>query len=91
MGWNSWNKFACNITEYHIRETADLIVSLGLDKLGYKYLNIDDCWLLKERTPDGHVIVDPVAFPSGMKTLGEYIHSKGLLFGIYSSAGEMTC
>jgi hypothetical protein len=64
---------------------------LGLDKLGYEYVNLDDCWMLEERTADGHFIVDPVAFPSGMKALGDYIHSQGLKFGIYSSAGTMTC
>ena len=49
MGWNSWNKFACNIDENLIRQTADKIVELGLDKLGYKYVNIDDCWNAVER------------------------------------------
>mmetsp|Transcript_17236 Transcript_17236/g.16447 ORF Transcript_17236/g.16447 Transcript_17236/m.16447 type:complete len:106 (+) Transcript_17236:75-392(+) len=91
MGWNTWNKFGCDIKEDLIKDSADFIIKLGLDKLGYKYVNIDDCWMLEERTEDGHFIVDPVAFPSGMKALGEYIHSKGLYFGIYSSAGDFTC
>ncbi len=49
MGWNSWNKFACNINENLIKQTADKIVEMGLDKLGYKYVNIDDCWNAVER------------------------------------------
>jgi alpha-galactosidase len=54
MGWNSWNQFACDISEVTIKQAADKIVELGLDKLGYNYVNIDDCWMLKERTADGH-------------------------------------
>lgn len=59
--------------------------------MGYIYLNIDDCWMLSDRTPDGHFIPDPRTFPSGMRNLGDYIHSKGLKYGIYSSAGNLTC
>jgi len=91
MGWNTWNTFGCNINETIIMQTADKIVDLGLDKVGYNYLNLDDCWMEKNRTTDGHLIVDSKAFPSGMKKLGDYVHSKGLLFGIYNSAGTMTC
>lgn len=91
MGWNTWNKFACNITEDLIKRSADKIVELGLDKLGYNYVNIDDCWMLEQRDANGHMVPDPVAFPSGMKSLGDYIHNKGLKYGIYSSAGNMTC
>ena len=67
MGWNTWNTFGCNINEAIIMQTADKIVELGLDKVGYKYLNLDDCWMEKTRTTDGHLIVDSKAFPSGMK------------------------
>ena len=91
MGWNTWNKFGCKINEKLIMETADYIVKLGLDKVGYQYVNVDDCWLLEEREPSGHIKVDPVAFPSGMKALSDYIHSKGLKFGLYSSAGYFSC
>ena len=90
MGWNTWNKFACNISEKLIRETADKIKAIGLDKYGYNYVNIDDCWQQVNRTADGHVQVTD-KFPSGMKSLGDYIHSLGLKFGIYSSAGTKTC
>jgi len=64
---------------------------LGLDKLGYTYVNVDDCWLTENRTADGHLQADPETFPSGIKNLSDYVHSKGLLFGIYNSAGTKTC
>ena len=91
MGWNTWNKFNCDISEKPVETAIDKVVELGLDKLGYNYINLDDCWMKEGRTADGHFIVDTVAFPKGMKALGDYIHSKGLKFGIYSSAGTMTC
>lgn len=91
MGWNSWNKFGCNITENLIKQTADKIIELGLDKLGYKYVNLDDCWNAVERDSQGRMQADPVTFPSGMKNLADYIHKKGLKFGLYSSAGNLTC
>jgi alpha-galactosidase len=66
-------------------------VELGLDKVGYKYVNVDDCWMTSNRTKDGHIEVDSAAFPSGIKALSDYIHSKGLKFGLYSSAGTHSC
>lgn len=75
MGWNTWNKFACDISEDLLITTIDQFVSLGFDKLGYNYINLDDCWMKEERTADGHFIVDTDAFPKGMKDLGDYIHS----------------
>eukprot|EP00455_Lapot_gusevi_P013790 TRINITY_DN167_c0_g4_i2.p1 TRINITY_DN167_c0_g4~~TRINITY_DN167_c0_g4_i2.p1 ORF type:complete len:398 (-),score=141.16 TRINITY_DN167_c0_g4_i2:65-1207(-) len=90
MGWNSWNHFGCNINETVIRQTADAIVSTGLKDHGYIYVNIDDCWA-KSRDAQGYVHEDPVAFPSGIKALADYVHSKGLKFGIYSDAGVFTC
>jgi len=90
MGWNSWNKFGCDINEKTIREVADAMVSSGLREAGYVYLVIDDCWQVK-RDSNGNIIADPDRFPSGMKSLGDYIHSKGLKFGIYSDAGTATC
>jgi alpha-galactosidase len=62
-----------------------------LNKLGYVYLNLDDCWQLEERGKDGHIQVDISKFPDGMKAVGDYIHSKNLKFGIYSDAGVKTC
>jgi alpha-galactosidase len=91
MGWNSWNTFASNITEKVVRETADTIVANGMRDAGYVYLVIDDTWSKKERDEHGNLEGDPVKFPSGMKALGDYLHSKGFKFGIYSCAGMKTC
>ena len=90
MGWNSWNGFGCQVDEKLIRETADSIVSSGMKDAGYQYLVIDDCW---HGVRDAQGFIQPNAqhFPSGMKALGDYIHSKGLKFGIYSDVGAKTC
>jgi alpha-galactosidase len=90
MGWNSWNKFACNVSEQLIRETADAMVSSGMKAAGYQYVNVDDCWQVS-RDPDGNIVADQQRFPSGMKALADYVHSKGLKFGLYTDAGRMTC
>ena len=90
MGWNSWNKFQCNVDEQMIRETADAMVSSGMRDAGYQYIVIDDCWH-GTRDSLGFIHPDAQRFPSGMKSLAEYIHSKGLKFGIYSCAGIKTC
>jgi alpha-galactosidase len=90
MGWNSWNKFGCNVDEKLIRRMADAMVSSGMREAGYQYIVIDDCWH-GERDRDGFIQADPKRFPSGMKALGDYIHAKGLKFGIYSDAGRKTC
>ncbi|KAA3439814.1 glycoside hydrolase family 27 protein [Rufibacter hautae] len=90
MGWNSWNKFACNVDEKLIRETADAMVSSGMKAAGYTYINIDDCWH-GDRDSLGFIQADPKRFPSGMKALADYVHSKGLKLGIYSDAGSQTC
>ena len=90
MGWNSWNKFGCNINEKLIRDTIDSLVNSGLSAAGYKYINIDDCWQIS-RDSDGKIVVDPNNFPNGIKQLADYAHEKGLLFGIYSDAGYKTC
>ncbi|RZJ97258.1 MAG: glycoside hydrolase family 27 protein [Brevundimonas sp.] len=90
MGWNTWNKFACDVNEQLIRGAADAMVATGMKDAGYEYIVIDDCWH-GERDADGFIQPDPVRFPSGMKALGDYIHSKGLKFGIYSDAGTKTC
>lgn len=90
MGWNSWNKFACNVNEKTIRDTADAMASNGMKEAGYQYIVIDDCWH-GPRDENGFITADPVKFPSGIKALADYIHSKGLKFGIYSDAGRKTC
>jgi alpha-galactosidase len=90
MGWNSWNKFGCDVSESLIRETADALVSTGMRDAGYSYVNIDDCWH-GERDAQGFIREDPKRFPSGMKALADYVHSKGLRLGVYSDAGWKTC
>ncbi len=90
MGWNSWNKFACIVDERLVREIADAMVSSGMKDAGYSYINIDDCWH-GERDSLGFIHPDPRRFPSGMKALADYVHSKGLKLGLYSDAGSMTC
>ncbi len=90
MGWNSWNTFGKDISEQLIMEMADVMVEKGYRDAGYEYVIIDDCWSLKERV-DGKLVADPALFPHGMKYLSDYVHSKGLKFGMYSCAGFMTC
>lgn len=91
MGWNSWNTFGADINEQLIFDTADKMVETGLSALGYEYLVIDDCWALKERDENGRLVADPQKFPHGMKAVADYVHSKGLKFGMYSCAGYLTC
>ncbi|HZY71547.1 MAG TPA: alpha-galactosidase [Edaphobacter sp.] len=91
MGWNSWNKYACKgINEAVVRETADAMASNGMKDAGYQYVIVDDCWA-SGRDAEGNIVVDKDKFPSGIKALADYIHSKGLKFGIYTDAGTMTC
>lgn len=91
MGWNSWNHFACdNVNEDVIKEMADAMVSSGMRDAGYEYINVDDCWQVA-RDESGQIVVDSLKFPSGIKHLADYVHSKGLKFGIYSDAGTHTC
>jgi alpha-galactosidase len=91
LGWNSWNTFGEKINDALIREMADYMVDHGYKEAGYEYLVIDDCWSLRERDSDGRLVPDPEKFPYGMKDLADYVHSKGLKFGMYSCAGVMTC
>ncbi|HEX8668362.1 MAG TPA: glycoside hydrolase family 27 protein [Allosphingosinicella sp.] len=90
MGWNSWNKFACNIDEATVRRVADSMVSSGMKDAGYEYVVIDDCWH-GSRDENGFITEDRAKFPSGIKALADYVHSRGLKFGIYSDAGRKTC
>jgi alpha-galactosidase len=90
MGWNSWNKFACKVDEQTIRATADAIAANGMKDAGYQFVVIDDCWH-GARDANGFIGEDKTRFPSGLKALGDYVHSKGLKFGIYSDAGTKTC
>ena len=91
MGWNSWNTFGEKIDEELILQIADRMVDEGYREAGYQYLIIDDCWALKERDEHGLLVPDPKKFPHGMKAVADYVHGKGLKFGMYSCAGVMTC
>src|SRR5271156_1770171 len=91
MGWNSWNKFACKgLNEKVVRETADAMASNGMKEAGYQFVIIDDCWQTG-RDAAGNIVADAERFPSGIKALADYIHGKGLKFGIYTDVGTMTC
>jgi alpha-galactosidase len=90
MGWNSWNKFGCNVSDKLIREMADAMVSSGMQAAGYQYVNIDDCWQVS-RDASGTIVADPTRFPAGMKALADYVHSKSLKLGLYTDAGTGTC
>lgn len=90
MGWNSWNKFACDVNEEMIRGIADGMVESGMKDAGYEYVVIDDCWH-GGRDSLGFIYADSAKFPNGMKALADYVHSKGLKLGIYSDAGTETC
>ncbi|MCW2903217.1 MAG: alpha-galactosidase [Streptosporangiaceae bacterium] len=93
MGFNNWNATHCgaDFNEAMVHGIADLLVSSGLKDAGYEYVNLDDCWALPQRGSDGNLQPDPVRFPKGIKAVADYVHSKGLKMGIYSSAGTKTC
>jgi alpha-galactosidase len=91
MGWSSWNYFLCDgLNEKVIKEMADAMVSSGMKEAGYQYINIDDCWQIS-RDENGNIVADSVKFPSGIKAVADYVHSRGLKFGIYTCAGLQTC
>ncbi|CAK9300237.1 unnamed protein product [Gordionus sp. m RMFG-2023] len=101
MGWMTWERFRCSIdcsifkdnclNENLIMSMANQLVKLGFKDVGYEYLIIDDCWSSKERDSNGELQADPIRFPNGIKYIADYIHSKGLKFGIYSDFGISTC
>ena len=91
MGWNSWNAFGENVNEQVVRETADAMVNSGLKNVGFSYVVIDDIWQGGRDSSTGMLYANPKKFPSGIKALADYVHSKGLKFGIYSDAGTKTC
>ncbi len=92
MGFNTWNTFGQDINEKVIKEIADAMVSTGLKDAGYEYLVIDDCWSERDRDPEtGKIVPDKIKFPKGMNDVSDYVHSKGLKFGMYSCAGTRTC
>lgn len=93
MGFNNWNSTHCRdeFNESMVKGIADLFVERGLKDAGYEYVNLDDCWALPERDADGRLVPDPKRFPNGIEAVADYVHSKGLKFGIYTSAGTKTC
>ncbi len=91
MGWNSWNTFAININEQLIRTTADAMVDTGMKSAGYEYVIVDAGWKAKKRAADGKLVANPQKFPSGIKALADYVHSRGLKFGLYTDAGTEDC
>jgi alpha-galactosidase len=91
MGWNTWNTFGCNIDETLIRQMADALVTTGMRDLGYRYVVVDDCWFDPNRDSAGNLRAHPTRFPSGMRALGDYLHARGLLFGIYQVPAAETC
>lgn len=92
MGWNTWNTFGAHISDELIRQSTDAFIQLGLKEAGYQYIVIDDCWSKKSRDPETDCLVpEPAKFPHGMASVADYVHSKGLKFGMYSCAGQRTC
>jgi alpha-galactosidase len=97
MGWNTWctQNFECSLPDYcnerEIREIADALHSSGMQSLGYRFVNLDDCWSAHRRDSNGQLMADAKRFPSGIKALTDYIHSLDLLFGIYTCVGDKTC
>jgi alpha-galactosidase len=90
MGWNSWNKFGCNIDENLIKGMADAMVATGMKDVGYRYVIIDDCWQAS-RDANGVIVADPTRFPGGIAAIADYVHLKGLKLGLYTDAGDKTC
>lgn len=92
MGWNTWNTFGDRISDQLVRESADAMVELGLRDAGYQYIVVDDCWSKRVRDPQtGCIVPEPAKFPQGMAAVADYVHGKGLKFGMYSCAGQRTC
>lgn len=91
MGYNTWNDFRCdNVSAANIEKVATAIIELGLHRAGYRYVNIDDCWAVK-RDAEGVIVEDAEAFPNGMKSVGDYLHARGLKLGLYTDRGTATC
>ncbi|MFF1815036.1 NPCBM/NEW2 domain-containing protein [Streptomyces sp. NPDC058251] len=93
MGFNNWNSTGCgaDFNEAMVKGIADLFVAKGLKDAGYQYVNLDDCWALPARDANGKLVPDPARFPGGIKAVADYVHSKSLKLGIYTSAGTKTC
>lgn len=90
MGWNNWNSLGCDVSQDLLLDTSRVLLDSGLRDVGYEYVVLDDCWQ-GERGKDGYITYDAEKFPNGMKYIAEELHKMGFLYGMYSSAGEMTC
>lgn len=91
MGWNSWNTFQTKISSQLVHDIVDVIIKSGMKEAGYQYIVLDDGWMSHQRDSSGNLVADPEKFPEGMKALADYVHSKGLKFGLYNCAGTQTC
>jgi Alpha-galactosidase len=91
MGWNDWNAFGCDVNAALVERTADLMAENGMRAAGYRYVNIDDCWMLRHRDRAGDLVPDPAKFPNGIREVADYVHARGLKLGIYEDAGTETC
>ncbi|WP_308166656.1 glycoside hydrolase family 27 protein [Nocardia albiluteola] len=91
MGWNSWNGYGCGVDARTVEAAADAMVASGMRAAGYRYVVVDDCWFTPRRTTSGALQADPTRFPQGMKALADYVHARGLKFGIYQSPNARTC
>jgi alpha-galactosidase len=91
MGFNDWNAFGCKVNARLIERSADAMISSGMAAAGYRYVNIDDCWLTHARDAAGNLVPDPHKFPHGIGAVAAYVHARGLKLGIYEDAGAGTC
>src|SRR5256885_4697574 len=91
MGWNGYNHFGHAVTADLVKAIARTLVSTGMKNAGYTYVNLDGGWNLRHRSPAGELLPDPAKFPQGIRPLADYVHSLGLKFGIYLSAGFKNC
>jgi alpha-galactosidase len=91
MGWDSWDTFGCSVTEQGVKQVATWMIATGMRDAGYRYVIVDDCWYDPNRTANGSLQANPTTFPDGMRALGDWLHARGLLFGIYESPQAKTC
>lgn len=91
MGWNPWYEFGCQDNETIVEQTAQAMISSGMAAAGYRYVNLDDCWMAPQRDPGGELQPDPQTFPEGIAALASFVHGLGLRLGIYLDAGSQTC
>src|SRR6185312_11531507 len=91
MGFNDWNAFGCKVDAKLIERSADAMISSGMARAGYRYVNIDDCWLRHTRDAAGNLVADRRKFPHGIAAVAAYVHARGLKLGIYEDAGAGTC